>query len=89
MGAAVYWPVKPMELTLFDTSKTVDLILLSVMVSGFGLGLYLFVSWILGSKEIVIFLKVAHRLRSWREAFARSPATYTNAGVASDMHSTE
>ncbi len=89
MAVAVYWPVKPMESALFDTSKTADLILLSVVVSGFGLSLYLFISWILGSKEIVMFLKVANQLRSWREAFVRFPATYSNTPTVNEGHSTD
>src|SRR5690606_693152 len=63
MAIAVYFPVRPMESALFDTSRTVDLITLSVVVGGFGLSLYLFITWILGSAEIVLFIKVAHRLR--------------------------
>jgi putative peptidoglycan lipid II flippase len=75
MATAVYVPVKPMERVLFDTSRTFDLIMLSVLVSGFGLSLYLFVTWVMGSEEIVLFLKIANKLRSWREAFMKFPTS--------------
>jgi putative peptidoglycan lipid II flippase len=72
MAAAVYFPVKPLDQnSIFDTSHTPDLITLSVLVTGFGGALYLFVAWILGSEEITMFLKLAQKLRSWREAFVR------------------
>ncbi len=84
MAVAVYLPVRPMEGVLFDTSRTADLIMLSIVVGGFGLSLYLLVTWILGSAEIVLFLKVAHKLRKWREAFVRFPQ-YEGAGISSEL----
>ena len=72
MAVAVYFPVKPLE-RLFDTTKTSDLVMVSLLVGGFGLSLYLFISWVLGSAEVVIFFKVAQKLRSWREAFVKMP----------------
>jgi putative peptidoglycan lipid II flippase len=84
MAIAVYLPVRPMEGVLFDTSRTADLVMLSVVVGGFGLSLYLFVTWILGSAEIVLFIKVAHKLRKWREAFVRFPL-YEGAGISSEL----
>lgn len=86
MAVAVYWPVKPMEAALFDTSKTTELVMLSVVVGGFGLSLYLLVSWILGSKEIVLFFSVAQKLRRWREAFMKMPQ-YGQAGVSGEVSS--
>ena len=86
MAIAVYVPVRPMESVLFDTSRTLELIMLSVVVGGFGLSLYLFLSWILGSAEIVLFIKVAHKLRKWREAFVRFPQ-YEGAGISSEISS--
>jgi hypothetical protein len=86
MAVAVYLPVKPMEDALFDTSRTFDLLMLSTVVGGFGLSLYLFISWILGSDEIVLFIKVAQRLRKWREAFVRFPQ-YEGAGISSEITS--
>lgn len=84
MAVAVYLPVRPMESVLFDTSRTIDLVMLSIVVGGFGLSLYLFVTWILGSAEIVLFIKVAHKLRKWREAFVRFPQ-YEGAGISSEL----
>lgn len=81
MAIAVYLPVKPMEAALFDTSRTSDLIMLSILVTGFGSSLYLFISWILGSDEITMFIKMAHRLRSMRSAFLKVPAVYTDAEI--------
>lgn len=76
MAAAVYLPIKPIEAVFLDTSRTLDLIFLSALVTWFGLSLYLLVAWILGSEEIVMFIRLAHRLRSWREAVTKVPAAY-------------
>ena len=76
MALAVYLPIKPIEALFLDTATTINLILLSILVSWFGMSLYLLVSWLLGSAEIVMFIRLAHKLRSWCEALVKMPAAY-------------
>jgi putative peptidoglycan lipid II flippase len=84
MALAVYLPIKPVEALFLDTTTTINLILLSALVSWFGLSLYLLVSWLLGSEEIVMFIRLAHKLRSWREALVKLPAAYQE-GLTGDI----
>jgi putative peptidoglycan lipid II flippase len=86
MSAAVYLPIKPIEALFLDTTTTINLILLSVLVSWFGLSLYLLLSWLLGSQEIIMFIRLAHKLRSWREALVKMPAAYQQ-GLSGDITS--
>lgn len=76
MAVVVYLPIKPLEALFLDTATTLNLIFLCVLVSWFGMTVYLFVSWVMGSEEIVMFIRLAHKLRSWREAFVKLPAAY-------------
>lgn len=86
MAVAVYLPIKPIEALFLDTATTLNLILLSALVSWFGLSLYLLVSWLLGSEEIVMFIRLAHKLRSWRAALVKMPAAYQQ-GFSGEMTS--
>jgi putative peptidoglycan lipid II flippase len=76
MAVAVYLPIKPVESLFLDTTTTLNLVLLSALVSWFGMSLYLLISWLLGSEEIVMFIRLAHKVRSWREAVTKVPVTY-------------
>lgn len=84
MAVAVYLPIKPIESLFLDTTTTLNLVFLSALVSWFGMSLYLLVSWLLGSEEIVMFIRLAHKLRSWREALVKVPASYQE-GFSGDI----
>jgi putative peptidoglycan lipid II flippase len=76
MAVAVYLPIKPIESLFLDTTTTLNLVFLSALVSWFGMSLYLLVTWLLGSEEIVMFIRLAHKVRSLREAIIKVPASY-------------
>jgi putative peptidoglycan lipid II flippase len=73
MSVVVYFSFKAVEEYVIETSTTLNLLMLSLMVSWLGGTLYLFISWLLGSNEVLLFFGFAQKLRKWREAFVRIP----------------
>lgn len=59
---SLYVPMKFLDQLVFDTTKTVGLILLTGIATVVGLGVYIFLSWIMGVREVVIFYNLAKRV---------------------------
>lgn len=72
MGFAIYVPIKLLDQLVFDTTRTVNLILLTGISSMLGFSLYLFLTWLLNVKEASTFLLLFKRLGSWRELVGKS-----------------
>lgn len=68
MAVFIYVPVKTLDQVFIDTTRVVNLIILVWLVLSFGGTSYLFLTFILGCKEIRIFLRLLWKLRNWREA---------------------
>jgi len=61
---SLYIPMKLLDQLVFDTTKTIGLILLTGVATFVGLSVYIFLSWILKVKEIVIFASLGKRIIS-------------------------
>ncbi|RJP47242.1 MAG: murein biosynthesis integral membrane protein MurJ [Armatimonadetes bacterium] len=61
---ALYLPIKALDQLVFDTTRTINLILLTGIASFFGLSVYLFLVWLLKVKELETFGKLVKRLSS-------------------------
>ena len=66
-GVALYIPIKLLDQLVFDTTRTINLILLSGISSLAGLMLYLFLTWLLDVKEASTFLLLFKKVGNWRE----------------------
>ena len=72
LGFALYVPLKLLDQLVFDTTKTVNLILLTGISGLLGSALYLFLTWLLDVKEASTFLLLFKRLSGWRELIRKS-----------------
>lgn len=72
MGIALYIPIKLLDQLVFDTTKTINLLLLTGISSFFGLSLYLFLTWFLNVKEAIAFVLLFKKLGNWREILGKS-----------------
>jgi len=67
MGLSLYLPMKFLDVRVFDTTKTVQLIMLTGVVCAAGLVSYLFFTWVFKVEEIALLYKLVRKLRP-REA---------------------
>ena len=61
-AVSLYVPMKLLDQLVFDTTKTVGLILLTGIAATVGLTVYVLLSWILKVKEVQIFYNLGRRL---------------------------
>lgn len=66
-GFALYIPIKLLDQLVFDTTKTINLIVLTGISSFAGLSLYLFLTWLFNVKEASMFILLFKRLGDWRQ----------------------
>lgn len=59
---ALYLPLKALDQLVFDTTRTINLLLLTGVASVFGLSVYLLLVWLLKVKELETFGNLALRL---------------------------
>lgn len=69
MGIALWIPVKLFDQLVFDTTRTVGLLLLTGLSSGIGLGVYLYFVWLLDVSEARTFLFYIQKFRHPRLLF--------------------
>lgn len=61
---ALYIPIKALDQLVFDTTKTVNLIVLTGIASIFGLGIYLILVWLWKVRELESFINLIKKLGS-------------------------
>ncbi len=54
-AVALYLPIKALDQLIFDTTKTINLLVLTGIASFFGLSVYIFLVWLLKVKELETF----------------------------------
>ena len=64
-AVSLYVPMKLLDQLVFDTTRTVGLILLTGTALIAGLSVYTILSWILKVKEVAIFYHLAKRIITW------------------------
>lgn len=62
---ALYVPMKLLDQLVFDTTRVVGLLVLTSIASAVGLTVYIFLSWIFGVEQLVIFTKFAKRVATF------------------------
>lgn len=71
-GVALYIPLKLLDQLVFDTTRTINLIILTGISSVAGLSLYLFLTWLFNIKEAQTYLLLLKRVGNWREILDKS-----------------
>lgn len=59
---ALYIPIKALDKLVFDTTKTINLLLLTIVASGFGLGVYVGLVWWMKVRELETFTNLAKKV---------------------------
>lgn len=72
---ALYIPIKLLDQLVFDTTKTINLILLTGISSFAGLLLYLFLTWLFEVKEATMFILIFKKIGDWRQILRKSEET--------------
>lgn len=68
---ALYIPIKLLDQLVFDTTRTINLIILTGISSMAGLSLYLFLSWLFNVKEANTYLLVFRKIGNRREVLTK------------------
>ena len=72
MGFALYIPIKLLDQLVFDTTRTVNLILLTGISSLIGFSIYFFLTWLFNVREASSFLLMFKRISGAREIVGKS-----------------
>ena len=71
-GFALYIPIKLLDQLVFDTTRTVNLLILTGISSLAGLFLYVFLTWLFNVKEATTFILLFKKIGNWREILGQS-----------------
>ena len=74
-GFALYVPIKLLDQLVFDTTKTINLLILTGISSFAGFSLYLFLTWLFDVKEASTFLLLFKKLGDWKDILSESEET--------------
>lgn len=80
-GFALYIPIKLLDQLVFDTTKTINLLMLTGISSLIGLSIYVFLTWFLDVEEAKTFLLLFKRVGNWREILHKSDEVIENASL--------
>lgn len=79
-GISLYVPMKLLDQLIFDTTRTINLILLTGIASIIGLVVYLLISWVLELEQVALFLVFAKRLVKVKQLFIETPVEVVDGG---------
>jgi len=74
-GFALWVPLRLLDQMIFDTTRTVPLIMLTASVCLIGLAVYLTLSYLLNIRELSIFATLFEKIGSWHKALSQSGET--------------
>lgn len=69
---ALYIPIKLLDQLVFDTTRTINLLILTGISSFIGLSIYLFLTWFFDVKEAKTYVQAIQKLGNWREVLGKS-----------------
>ena len=67
MAVPLYVLMKLFDQLVFDKTRTIELVLLTITVSSIGLATYLFFAWFFNIEEVVMFYKFAQKLTRFKD----------------------
>lgn len=71
-GFALYIPIKLLDELVFNTTYTINLIILTGISSIIGLSLYVLLTWLFQVKEARTYVMILKRLGNWKEILGKS-----------------
>jgi len=71
MAYSLYVPMRELDITIIDTSRTVGVIILTAIVSAIGFAVYLFLCWLFKVKELQMVVKAWKRFDDWRKNISK------------------
>lgn len=80
-GLALYLPLKLFDQLVFDTTRTLGLILLTGITGAIGLTTYLFIAWVMGVSEVKSFLALLAKVRRPKAVILEPAAEVINGGI--------
>ncbi len=78
MAVLTYLPMKILDRLVFDTTRTIGLIILTGTVSLWGGFIYFLCAWIFNIEELKIFVAFLLRGGSWRKNLEKAPEIVAN-----------
>lgn len=69
---ALYIPIKLLDQLVFDTTHTLNLLILTGIASICGLSLYFFLTWLFNVEEAKTYLQILRKLGNWREILGKT-----------------
>ena len=72
---ALWAPLRILDTLIFDTTRTIPLILLTLTVSIIGMVVYISLSYFFNIKELGVFARLAKKVGGWRLALSQSSET--------------
>jgi len=71
-GFALWGPLRLLDQLIFDTTRTLPLILLTISVAFIGLSVYISLSYLLKIRELSVFVRLVGRFGNWQRVLAKS-----------------
>lgn len=76
---SLYIPMKLLDQLVFDTTRTIGLIILTLIASTVGMTVYIFLSWVLKVEQLIIFTHFIRRVLTWPTKLQAPPPASINA----------
>lgn len=73
MGVSIYGPLKLLDIRVFDTTKTIELLVLTIVVIASGVISYFFFTRLFRVKEIELFYKLLNKLQFKKALSSKTP----------------
>jgi len=73
MAVFLYLPFKIFDELIFNTTRTIELISLTVTTSTIGILVYLYFAMLFEIKELQLFVKLASSFAPWKKTLSQSP----------------
>lgn len=74
-SVALWVPLRVLDTLIFDTTRTLPLIILTVTVGFIGMAVYLFLSYLFNIPELGVFARLLQKIGRWRVALSQSDET--------------
>lgn len=75
MGVGLWVPLRLLDTLIFDTTRTVPLIALTITVGLIGLVVYLGLSALFRIQELTVFARLARKIGNWQKVLSQSAET--------------
>ena len=72
---ALWVPLRILDTLIFDTTRTLPLISLTVTVGFIGMGVYIFLSYLFNIPELGVFARLLQKIGGWHKALSQSNET--------------